>query len=233
MNATPEHHYLTTSSTDLGLNVGCQEDLDATAAQFSRRDLALRITAALSGLWADQSKGFRTINQSFANVLGSAGANLRTLLAADAANVFLEPLQQLVFLRRTLSVPSKTQTDIGTAESLGRYFDGSRFASDITAMRLPDDAPKGTETTLRIAADFLKRLSILNPPHPTNSLARLRLMFRDLPQRHAAAGPVVERLRQRFVDAFGLSFDDVSRLAQLFTLWSLRFSTFEQLTCPL
>ena len=79
-----------------------------------------------------------------------------------------------------------------------------------------------------IASSFLLRLSLLNPPHFVHWIARMRLMFRDLPTRDERAKLWAERLERRIVSAFGLTLDEVGRLVGMLVLWSLRFKSLQR-----
>ena len=60
----------------------------------------------------------------------------------------------------------------------------------------------------------------------------MRLMLRDLPQHEERAKPWAERLEQRIVSSFGITFDAVGRFVAMLTLWSLRFNNIDEVFKP-
>jgi hypothetical protein len=83
-----------------------------------------------------------------------------------------------------------------------------------------------------IAASFLLRMSLLNPPHFTNWIARMRLMLRDLPRQEGRAKVWAERLEARILSSFGLTFEEVARFVGMLTLWSLRYKNLSEAFKP-
>ena len=60
----------------------------------------------------------------------------------------------------------------------------------------------------------------------------MRLMLHELPKEEERARVWAERLEDRIVSAFGLTFDEVSRLVGMLTLWSLRFKNVGEVFKP-
>jgi hypothetical protein len=241
MHETPgaEKLSVTIGSPQLGLPKGNLTDLDAVVLQLNREQLALRTVAVLTALFADIDKGMVTVSKSLAGGLGGeAGNAIAKALTKDNA-LFVEPMQQLVLLRRCLTLGKNDASSEWSEENLKRYFDACRYAADVSsfdaAEELEQKETKATdlpETALIVAASFLLRMSLLNPPHPTQWIARMRLMLRDLPQQDGRAQPWAERLEERILSAFGITFDAVGRFVAMLTLWSLRFKSIDDVFKP-
>jgi hypothetical protein len=231
-NPTSEAILTTVASPELGLHAGRLEDLDASIAKLPRQQLALRVVTVLTGLDADKATGGRNVSLTLAKAVG-AGHPLTETLKKDNSR-FVEPLQQLVLLRRALTVGGAGQYDVQSAEGLLAYVDASRFASDLlgAALIVPDGTGSAGESALVAVASFLQRDSLMNPPHLTNWIARMRLMLNELPKDDERTKIWSDRLKQRIEFSFGLTFEDVSHVAAILSLWSYRFTKLEQVFSP-
>jgi hypothetical protein len=128
-NSAAEVILTTVGSNELGLDAGTWADLDAVVSKLDRESLALRIVSVLTGLNADAAHGGRSVSLSLASALGEAHPLASALLKSNA--VFVEPLQQLVLLRRCLTLAHAGE-DISSDIGLGLYVDASRYTSDAT-----------------------------------------------------------------------------------------------------
>jgi hypothetical protein len=123
---------------------------------------------------------------------------------------------------------------VASQEGLDAYFDASRFASDVcdTGPTGPKASDDGYDGALSIASSFAVRLSLMNPPDPINWIARLRLILRELPTQHEGAKVWAERLQERLVSVFGLTFDEIEQFVAFLTLWSFRFKNLAEVFKP-
>jgi len=227
-----EKNFVTVTSSDLGLPAGALSDLDDRVARLPRQQLTLRTVTVLTGLFADLENGMRTVSDSLAGGLGgNNGAAIRKTLEMPNT-IFVEPMQQLILLRRCLTKSGADGPDVWSDDGLSLYFDACRYAADLAVMGTDQPDAKGTEDMadrgIRIAASFLLRLSLLNPPHFVHWIARMRLMLRELPKGVERAQPWAAALEGRLVTSFGLSFDEISRFVGLLVLWTLRFKNIEE-----
>lgn len=234
--ARGESFSVTIGSPQLGLPSGELADLNVAIAQLNREQLAIRTVAVLAGLFADLDNGMVNVSKSLAGGLGGeAGAAIAQALKKDNA-VFVEPMQQLVMLRRCPTVATNEPPGEWSDPNLKVYFDACRYAADVCTVGADEDAKwkdsELAETALVVGASFLLRMSLLNPTHPTHWIARMRLMLRDLPKEDARAKPWAERLENRISSTFGITFDAVGRLVGMLTLWSLRFKTMAEVFKP-
>ena len=232
-----EKNFATIESPALGLSRGSLADLDEAIASLPREQLAIRTVAVLTGLFADLDAGLRNVSESMAGGIGGdAGAAISNALRHDQRSIFVEPMQQLIVLRRCLTNGGHGGPDVWSDEGLRLYFDACRFAADVAVVETDKHAAESSgepaNLGIVIAASFLLRMSLLNPPHVTNWIARMRLMLHDLPKQEEGAKVWAERLEARIVSAFGLTFDEVARLVGMLTLWSLRFKNIKEAFKP-
>src|SRR5262245_40469126 len=110
-----EEHRIVVTSPELGLASGTLSDVDRSIALLPRESAALRIVSVLTGLAADRPAGGRNVSLSLAGALGPNHVISRKL-AADSQAVFIEPLQQLLMLRRALTLRGKGVVDITSDE---------------------------------------------------------------------------------------------------------------------
>ena len=130
----PPRILTTIGSRELVLAPGGLSELDACVAKFPREHLMLRTISVLHALSADRANGYRRVNTTFAGALGAGYERLSTALAKENAS-FLEPLQQLVLLRRAMTVCDESgEIDLGTDAGLRWYLDACRFTADLVAV---------------------------------------------------------------------------------------------------
>ena len=221
------------TSKELGLPRGSLADLDVEVQQFNREQLVRRLVAIQAGLVADTPNGCRNVSISLAAVLGPAHELSHAL--RDPQSLFVEPLQQLVILRRALTVPEMSGSlDVWTDEGIQAYVAACRYAGDLLAASVDDSKrdPFEPDRAVQIAANFLLRSSLVEPPEVTNWIARMRLMLTELPKAQPRTEIWAHALRERIEFAFGLTFDDVARLVGMIALWSVRFTTLGDVFSP-
>lgn len=219
----PPRIFVTIDSAQLGLQPGGLAELDACVAQFPREHLILRTIAVLHALSADRDKGHRTVSATFARAAGGEVERLLTEAFQEDNASFLEPLQQLLLLRRAMTVCKDAGTlDVTSDAGMRAYFDACRFAADITS-------PKSTEQTsgtsidewMKVAAGFSTRLWLTNPVNPNHWVARTRLMLDRLPAGDGELKKYADALKQRFLVAIGLSHDEVFTIVTFLSYWTL------------
>lgn len=214
---------MTIDSVQLGLQPGDLADLDARVAQFPREHLILQSIAVLHALSADRDKGHRTLNAAFARTVGGEVERLLTrALQKDNAS-FFEPLQQLLLLRRAMTVCKDAGSlDMGSAAAMRAYFDVCRVAADITSpKRMEEPSDTSIDRWMRVAAEFSTRLWLTNPVNPNHCVARTRLMLDRLPGEHGELRKYADALKQRFPAAIGLSYDEAFTIVTFLSYWTL------------
>jgi hypothetical protein len=219
---------VTIASDELGLLPGDLGQIDAAVRRFPREALVLRTVSVLNAL-AALGKQAKNLSMDFAQILPvDTRGKLLSALSKDNA-LFLEPWQQLVLLRRTLEASPaevKPELDFLTESGESCYFDICRFASD--TLRGPDPfsdqpATADPDAWVKIAANFMPWIWMLNPPDIAAWIARSEIMFRQLPEIDEKVKTRVAALDERFPKALnGLSFTDTTSLIQFLSLWSIR-----------
>jgi hypothetical protein len=224
-----EEHFVVLTSAELGLDTGTLVAVDEKVSVLPREQLALRIVSVLTGLSADAAANGRTVSLSLAGALGSDHP-VSKALRADATTVFIEPLQQLVMLRRALTLPAAGTIDISSDDGVNAYVAASRYSTDVCSEGATglSSAQTEAEASTHIAANLLLRASLVDPPAFTNWIARLRLMLNELPKGNERAAVWAKALRDRIEFAFGLTFEEVAQFAGMMALWSARFTTLDQ-----
>lgn len=219
------------TSQELGLPAGSLDALDAEVQRLSREQLVLRVVSVLTGLAADKSGRGRNVSLSLAGALGESHVVSKTL--RDPTSLFIEPLQQLVLLRRSLTVSSTEEIDVWSDQGIESYVTASRYASDlIWTGGDPENAQSDAEASLQVVSNLLLRASLVEPPEITNWIARMRLMLTELPKSEPRAQVWAQRLRERIEYAFGLTFEEVAKFVGMMGLWSLRFTQLDQVFSP-
>lgn len=221
----PPRIFVTIDSAQLGLQPGGLAELDACVAQFSREHLILRSIAVLHALSADRDKGYHTVNATFARAAGGEVERLLTrALQKDNAS-FIEPLQQLLLLRRALTVCKDAgPLDITSDAAMCAYFNACRFAADIASPKFTEESSDTSiDQWVKVAAGFSTRLWLTNPVNPNHWVARTRLMLDRLPAQHAELKKYADALKQRFPAAIGLSYDEVFTIVTFLSYWTLGF----------
>src|SRR5262245_21906374 len=134
VNETPAGEMVATTiaSGELGLAKGSLAELDACVAKLPREQLALRLVGVLTGFAADHGAHGRNVNVTFAKALAGSERCSRLSRALEKRNaIFIEPLQQLVMLRRCLTVGGNGDCDVWSDAGLAAYFDACRYAADV------------------------------------------------------------------------------------------------------
>ncbi len=219
----PPRIFVTIDSAQLGLQPGGLAELDACVAQFPREHLILRSIAVLHALSADRDKGHWTVNATFGRAAGGEVERLLTEALQKENASFLEPLQQLLLLRRAMTLCKDTGTlDVTSDAAMRAYFDACRFAADITSRKSKEE-PSGTsiDEWMKVAAGFSTRLWLTNTVNPNNWVARTRLMLDRLPAENGDLKKYADALKQRFPAAIGLSYDEVFTLVTFLSYWTL------------
>lgn len=219
----PPRIVVTIDSAQLGLPPGGLAELDACVAQFPREHLILRSIAVLHALSADRDKGLRTVNGTFARAAGGEVERLLTEALQKNNASFFEPLQQLLLLRRAMTVCKGTGTlDVTSDAAMRVYFDACRFAADITSPK-SKEGPSATsvEEWTKVAANFSVRLWLTNAVNPNRWVARTRLMLDRLPAESEDLKQYANALKGRFPTAIGLSYDEVFTLVAFLGYWTL------------
>jgi len=221
---------VTIASDELALPPGGLAQIDAAVRRFPREPLVLRIVSVLNAL-AVLGKQAKNLSVDFAQIVPEpAKGRLLSALSKDNA-LFLEPWQQLVVLRRTLqSSPADVKPELDFLTEAGEecYFDVCRFASD--TLRGPDpfeehSATEDPNAWVKIAANFMPWIWMLNPPDIAAWIGRSDIMFRQLPEIDEKVKARVAALDERFPKALnGLSFTETTSLIQFLSLWSVRLS---------
>jgi hypothetical protein len=221
---------VTIASQELGLAPGDLAQIDAAVRRFPREVLVLRIVSVLNALSA-LGKHARNLSVDFAQILPvEARGRLLSSLRKDNA-LFLEPWQHLVVLRRTLEASPaevKPELDFLTESGENCYFDICRFASDTLRGLDPfadQPATADPDAWVKIAANFMPWIWMLNPPDIAAWIGRSEIMFRQLPEIDEKVRTRVAALNERFPKALnGLSFNDTTSLIQFLSLWSIRLT---------
>jgi hypothetical protein len=230
-----EKGFVTVDSSTLGLAKGTLVDLDAVIAQLPREQLALRTVAVLTGLFADLENGLRNVSDSMARAIGGEpGEAISRALRQDPRSIFVEPMQQLIMLRRCLTLAGNGP-DVWSDEGLRLYFDACRFAADVASVEKDKKAegpPDLAENALVIASSFLLRMALLNPPDLLLWVGRMRLMLHDLPNEEERARVWAQRLEARIMAVFGLTFNEVAQFVGILVLWSRRFKDIGEVFKP-
>ena len=231
-SASSESFRVLIGSAELALPAGSLAELDAEVSTLAHEPFVLRVASVLAGLAADRSAGYRNVSLSFAKVLGSSHP-ISKALNADAESLFLEPLQQLVLLRRALTAPANGAVEVWSDKGVASYLNACRYAADIIPTTVdPGTAKTEAEASVQVAANFLLRASLAEPPQVTNWIARMRLMLNELPKANTEVKECVQRLRDRIEFAFGLTFEEVATFVGLLSLWSMRFTKLEDVFSP-
>ncbi|HAM45122.1 MAG TPA: hypothetical protein DCM67_08915 [Propionibacteriaceae bacterium] len=192
-------------------------------AKFPREHLMLRTISVLHALSADRASGHRMVNATFAGALGADyQASLSEALAKENAS-FLEPLQQLVLLRRAMTVcDERGQVDVATDAGLHLYFDACRFTADLVATTYVEaTSDTKVEIGLKTAAGFLPRIWLTNPVNPNYWTARARLMLDRIPAGNPALAARSAALKGRFPTTIGLSYEEVATIVQFLSYWTI------------
>jgi len=217
----PPHIVVTIDSAQLGLEPGGLAELDACVSQFPREQIILRTIAVLHAMAADRYRGSQALNETLARAASGDIQRRLTIALQQENSSFLEPLQQLLVLRRAMTVCTETGTlDLTSDAPMRAYLDACRFAADITSTQMTDTAIR-VEQWIQIAANFSPRLWLTNPVNPNHWIARMRLMLDRLPEAIAALRPYADALKQRFPEAIGLSYVDVSTLVAFMGYWTM------------
>ena len=130
----------------------------------------------------------------------------------------------------------KPELDFLTDAGESCYFDVCRFASD--TLRGPDpfeeySATEDPNAWVKIAANFMPWIWMLNPPDIAAWIGRSDIMFRQLPEIDEKVKARVAALDERFPKALsGLSFTETTSLIQFLSLWSVRLTPSQMFADP-
>lgn len=212
-------------SKELGLASGGLSELQETVRRFSREPLVMRTLWVLNALATGGEGSYTNVTNSLLSILPE---DLRSRIASATSggkSTFLEPLQQLLVLKHALALPTEWNGSAAfmTEEGERSYVDVCRFASDV--LRPPDPfADAGNagdpDAWVKIAADMMPRLALVNQLNVAAWIARFDIMFREMPLRDEQVAARVAALRARFSQVLdGLTFDEVTTLVQFLSLW--------------
>lgn len=215
-------------SEQLGLTRGKITDLDSAIKQIGRERVVLRVVAILNVLALGKADTVRSLTQSYVHVLPT---KLRAALSGaldDENAIFLEPWQQVLVLKRALVVCPTDQEglDFLTESGEAAFFDACRFAADLVIPESATDSENAKDDPnawVKVAAGFMPRLWMLNPPNPGDAIGRFNVMFRRLPAEDKMVANHVAALDERFPSAMnGLTFMDTTLLVSFLAVWSIR-----------
>lgn len=206
------------TSSELGLERGDLVALDKAVSRFGRKELMLRTITVLHAFSANLGQSGLDVNRSFQS---SAPTDIRDrigpLLASGSA-LFIEPLQQLVVLRRAMTVCDESgELALNTEEGFRGYFDMCRLSADVLKREqdeIPDDTPI-VEKWLRVAAGMMPRLWLVNPVNPNYAIARRRITLDRIPESNPELQTKAVALKERFESAIGVGYDEVSALTAM------------------
>jgi hypothetical protein len=207
----------------LGLSRGSLTTLDGALKRLSKEAAARWCVALLNALAADRRQNFRNVNRLYASTLPSDLSNRleRVLRPGDA--LFLEPLQQLVVLRRALAVcPKDGDVELVSDEGSRCYFDACRSAADIIPSPPFRKDINGTAACLRIAAGTMNRFWISHPVNPLYSIGRSVELF-ETQRSDAAVNEAVERLKAGLERGLNLPWTEATTLIRILAVAQLQF----------
>jgi hypothetical protein len=210
-------------STMLGLSPGTLQDLDTAVAQLPREHIILRCISVLHALSADRGNRQRTVNLTFAEAAGGdIRRRLLNVMQKDNAN-FLEPLQQLLVLRRAMAVCNEQgNVNGGSGAAIGAYFDACRFAADVASAEFKEeDSDTRSDRWMKVATALSMRLWLTNPINPNFAIARDRLILDRVPTEQPELKPHADTLKARFPATLGLTYDEVFTLVQFLCYWTM------------
>jgi len=163
----------------------------------------------------------RRLNSAYLDIAPSdAARRIRVVQQVRGNASFLEEWQQLVVLKRALMLsPDAGRVTFLTPDGESMFFNACRFAADVLGPEgdpFEGDAKDDPNAWIKIAAHFMPRIWLSNPPGFHTSIGRFELML-GTDSAHVSA------LKARFPEALDLTFDETQTLARFLTVWVNRY----------